>query len=493
MSKDQMADATDDHIIKLFEELTDDTEWDHPKRQWDLFRGGSVQASREFAAFAEKKPQRASKIVLSFAPERQERPAGMGIEGLSKSNYPIEKLFEIIRELERKGFSTGEFRRGVARSLQKISHKNNGLPNDILNLLKDWYMQEPHPDINEAENNGAREEPQNESILWGYGGVYSLPGGRDIYFETIASGYLLRKPPEHEYFAKFIETIIPFEKHPKIWQITFRSMNFLFNWDKKKATEFFDFIIRNVPEVIENRNGIIGYAEIFNLIPEKTIIQNWIKLVGSKDSDFRKQAFGELLFLYILIYPDDSWGMSELSLVINNETKYFKEQRGVAFAAAKHWHDIKHQKICTDTITSLSLTCDKTTQDAISTIFEYGQDIALTLNMKKIITAILPNDGILIQSAERLVEGVLNYTSIEPQIISDICHRIIEVGKDEIKNYGSRFSMVAEPLVSISLTLHRMQPPYRSQGLNLFENFIESNIPHARQALNILDRKPTNT
>ncbi len=50
--------------------------------------------------------------------------------------------------------------------------------------------------------------------------------------------------------------------------------------------------------------------------------------------------------------------------------------------------------------------------------------------------------------------------------------------------------MVAEPLVSVSLTLHRMEPPYRSVGLDLFEQLIESEIPQARQAIEILDRKP---
>ena len=61
---------------------------------------------------------------------------------------------------------------------------------------------------------------------------------------------------------------------------------------------------------------------------------------------------------------------------------------------------------------------------------------------------------------------------------------------EEIKNPGSRFSLVAEPIVSIAITLHRMSPPYREAGLTLFEELIESNIRHARQALEILDRKP---
>ena len=414
----------------------------------------------------------------------------MGIEGLAKSTYPIDRIFIIIKKLIHKGFLSDEFRRSVAHGLQKIAKKNKGLPNDIIDFLKDCYIEESHPDINEPKEITEQDEEQNDSILWGYGLSYSLPGGRDIYFKAIAEGFLLRNPPDYEHFAGFIETILQFEKHPKIWQSAFNLMGHLFNWDKKRAARYFDYIIRNIPEVMENSICVIDYANIFNFVPEKVMVQDWIKLVGSKDSDFRKQAYGELLFYYNLIYSNDSWGISNLDRILKNRTQYFKEQRGAAFAAANHWHDIKYQNICTDTIIALSSTCDQITQKAISLIFLYGENLTFSENMKKIITAILPNDGILIQSAENLVEGIIDKTDIEPQIIGNICQRIIEVGKDEIKKLSSRYSMVAEPLVSIALTLHRMLPPYREMGLNLFENLIESNIPHARQALDILDRKP---
>lgn len=144
MSQDQMLTAEDDHIINLFNTLTDDTEWDHPKRGRD-FTGGSVQASREFAAFAEKNPERASKIILKFTPEKQERPAGMGIGGLSKSEYSTDDLLKIIETLVDKGFSANEFRREVARGLQERAKKDKGLPNHIINLLKTWYKEESYP------------------------------------------------------------------------------------------------------------------------------------------------------------------------------------------------------------------------------------------------------------------------------------------------------------------------------------------------------------
>ena len=488
MSHEQMVKAENGHIVNLFSTLTDDTEWDHPNRRWDHV-GGSIQASREFSKFAEKDPERAIKILFKFLPGKQERPAGMGIEGLSKSDCPTETLLKVINTLVDKGFSTGEFRREVARGLKERANKEKRLPDDTISMLKTWYQNEPHPDIKDREENEEKKENHDESILWGYGGVYSLPGGRDIYIEAIALGYLLRQPPEYIQFSKFIEIMLQSESHPKIWHTAFHWMKCLFNWDETKTTEYYDHVIKKVPEVVEYKNGIIEYANILNVVPDKKIIQQWICEVGGKNEAYSKQAFGELLFFYNLIYRDDQWAMDQIYQTIN-DPNCIKEHCGIAFAAAKNWHQIKHQAICTEIIIALSKTKDKITQNAISSLFHYGQKVVLNKDMKKIILAIISNDGILIKSAESLVEGIMDYTTIEPEIVGDISSRVIDVGKSEIMNPGSRYSMVAEPIVSIALTLHRMQEPHRSTGLNLFEQLIESNIPDARQALDLLDRKP---
>lgn len=207
------------------------------------------------------------------------------------------------------------------------------------------------------------------------------------------------------------------------------------------------------------------------------------------DLKYEGQAFGELLVFYRLIHPDDEWGKEALKTVLNIPQS-IKKQRGAAFAASNNWHNQKHQAICTEIILALSSTNDPITQKAISQLFLYGEAIPLGKEMKEIIESIAKNNGILIRSSERLVDGLIDYTEIEPDLIAQICSKIVEVGKGEIKNPGTRFLLVAEPVVSIALTLHRMSSPYREFGLSLFEDLIESNIPQARHALDILDRKP---
>lgn len=122
--------------------------------------------------------------------------------------------------------------------------------------------------------------------------------------------------------------------------------------------------------------------------------------------------------------------------------------------------------------------------------FGYDEKLLLNKNMKRIIEAILSNDQVLLKSADRLIEGVMDQTAIDPDIVGRICKRVLEAGQTEIQKIGSRLAFTAEAIVSIALTLHRKPPPHRAIGLELFERLIDSNIAQARQALDVLDRKP---
>ncbi|MCP4458244.1 MAG: hypothetical protein GY816_09515, partial [Cytophagales bacterium] len=487
MSHDQMSKAKDDDIINLFSELTDDTEWNHPKGRWNFF-GGSIQASREFAKFANDDPERASILIKEFIPKQQERPAGMGIGGLLMSNFPSADIFNLIEDLVKKGFSTSEFRRDVTNGLSDRARRDKGLPSHIIKLLEGWMMEDEHPKLGDKKDNEEK-ETTDQSILWGGGGMFMYPGGRDLFVEPIALGYLAQEIPEYSGFAAFIEKMLKYEKHSKVWQITFHWMKHLFNWDRENATQYYNQVLGNFPEIAEDKIGIIAFGDILQLIPGNPIVQNWLMQIGSKDSDLRKQAFGELLMLYNFRNPNDQWGREQLDGILNN-TQFLREQRGVAFAASHNWHHLDYQSTCTEVLTKLSATEDEITQRAISNVFLHNEIAPIKADLKIFIETVINNDGILAKSAERIVETVIDYTKREPGIAAKICFRIIEVGKNEIENMGSHYSFVAEPIVSITLTLHRMERPNREMGLILFEKLIESDIPYARQALSILDNKP---
>ncbi len=72
-----MAKAKDRDILKIFSEIPDNFNWDHPTH-W--MRGGNIQLSRAFAEFARTHPERAMRLIEQFEPLQQERAAGYALD-----------------------------------------------------------------------------------------------------------------------------------------------------------------------------------------------------------------------------------------------------------------------------------------------------------------------------------------------------------------------------------------------------------------------------
>ena len=118
MSAEAMDLASDEEVLNAFEALPDATGWDNPKH-W--LKGGNIQLSRSFADFAKKQPERAADIMRLFTPDMGARAAGYAIDALGEvaDGALIEPL---IKELDDRGFSSEEFRGGVARGIEE-THK----------------------------------------------------------------------------------------------------------------------------------------------------------------------------------------------------------------------------------------------------------------------------------------------------------------------------------------------------------------------------------
>lgn len=491
MTNDKMEKAEDDEIIKLFDELNDMTGWDHPRHQWktDKHVGGVIPTSRELGSFAEKQPDRAITLLARFKPGLQETPAGAIIGGLTKASFPSEKIFSAIRDLDSRGFSSNTFRTDVARALENKAHADNGLPDDMLQMMESWLPTHPIPTADSMK--AEKESDDFDTILWGHGNIFVYPGGRDLIFDALAKGYLLREPCDVAGLAKVIERALSYEKHPDVWNIILTHMPVLFNGNRGTAVYLYDQVLTNFLKSRKNLFDVRSVAHVLHLVSDQSIVEKWLALIRDGAWGEGPQVFGELLMLYLCCKPDDPWANAQIRIHLENPGE-IHVQRGIAFSAAENWHIQQCQSISTEVLVSLANRDDEKIATAISRVFHHGEKVPLNIEMRRIIQAILQNDKIVMKSAESLIEGIEYAISSEPQLVYHICSRFLDIGTDEVRNMATRYATLAEPIVSIALTLHRM-PLYRDQGLRLFERLIESNIQEARHALDMLDRRPIAT
>jgi len=165
----------------------------------------------------------------------------------------------------------------------------------------------------------------------------------------------------------------------------------------------------------------------------------------------------------------------------------------LACGASHIWHELKNRTMASEILCRLASHHDKSIQHAVANVFHRNQDhFKLNFDIKQVIQAVSDNRPVLLDSAPDLVELLLDYTGVEPKLVSEVCWKVIGAGGSDIGNVSTSLALLAEPLTNIALTLHR-HIEYREVGLQMFEDLISLNVRETRAALDLLDRKPMKT
>ncbi|WP_139077064.1 hypothetical protein [Candidatus Nitrospira nitrificans] len=305
--------TSDDDLLNLLNELPDETGSHNPKMRWSLDfgrAGGAWQLAREFGTLAKQAPERVLKLLDKLNPGNQETYAGEALEGVADTNVPTATLIAGINSLDKRGFSSGRFREGAAASLKLRASRENGLPENVLEILKGWLTIHLEPDVREyKERQHDGDVKKGQEILFGHSSTWSPPHGRGPILEALAEGYLQQRPPNYAGWVNVIESRIGIEKHPAMWVKTLMLMPSLFNWDRVRATALFDSVIKDSPSVLDHAFALYSIANVIRVCEPKATAQKWMSILRLRGTDFSQQAYGEFLFLYHCCYHD-SWSIA---------------------------------------------------------------------------------------------------------------------------------------------------------------------------------------
>lgn len=224
VSAEEMANQTDEEIVELFIVLHDGQ--DHHPEDW--MKGGSVQASREFEKFAEKHQERAMAIIGRFEPGKQERPAAHGFQGLHKGGLNKERLFDLLRELHRRGFASSDIRHAGASVLMDRAQSEKGLPDDICSILRGWLAQ--HEDASEQEP----AETIEHGILWDSMRMHALTTN-SMLLDSVALGYICRKNPVYPEWLQALEEALAGPTNTRSWVASVHTLRYLGRGDRAQA------------------------------------------------------------------------------------------------------------------------------------------------------------------------------------------------------------------------------------------------------------------
>ena len=499
MSSDQMTKARDEHILKLFAELVDNTDRSHPR---DFMRGGSIEASQAFGEFAKKNPDRAVFIINNMLPGIQERPVSYAIEALAETNYPSNMLFSLIKDLNQKGFTSKEFRTCAAFALGKRVENGRGLPDEMCSLLESW-LSEPWTlqDFNADDDRGTHHEKETatnnkdtpESILWGYGNYVAIPQGTYTVLETLTRAYLSQKPMKTSRWLALLKKHLNQPKSPYVWKmLSLYYLKFLFHCEHKEATEFLKSLFAMYPEVLESEYGAVLIAHVHSWIDGKEL-KGFIHKIRKSHWKDGSQAYGELLFLRCVWLPNETWSQRELQELLNVHSIHLHDINiyvGIAYAASNFWGQLEVRSFANEVFIKLIPLANDAISKAINDVFRLTDNLSDDEQTDRLLETLIDYPDVLKHGVERfLIEKLSNLLYVKPDLVYRVSKSIINLCGQEMDRLSMVSTHFAPDLINITLTLQRLEGIRRKQGLELFEKLLELNVYGIKNTLSEIDNR----
>ena len=487
MTAEEMAKARDDDILNLFAQLTDGTEH-HPK---DWMKGGSAQASQEFARFAKSHPNRAMRIVRHFQAGQQERPAGAALVAVSETDTADEEVLGLLRELAVNGFCSEEFRVDVARCLERRLKDKPGLPDDLCNLLEQWLAL-PWT-LHETDEIAPPQDAKPHSVLWHASNMVALPFGAYYLLHVLTYAYLQRQPRDTVRWLTALEAHLQRPEVPRTWQVLAYDLRHLRLCDHGRAARFLDSLFDRFPTVLASEHGALLLPHVWHFVPTPQL-WDWFDRV--RDSSWRlgALAYGELLTVRALEVPEDVAAQERLQHLLQQDASLTNERvlslTGIAFACVHLWTEPPLRHRATELLVRLLPLAEATVAGAVMRVFALTPDLPPDAATRTLLEALVDRPAVLAADPEGyLVARLARLLPHEAELVGRLTRATIRIHRQDVASLSSPWSRQAADLTTIALTLHRLNEPHRRVGLELFEDLLTLRVTDAEAALRELDQR----
>ena len=484
VSAEQMQKGSDEEVLHLFEELTDDHDWDHPQHR---MKGGAIQAGRELAKLAETDAERAVRLVRGLQPGRNEIPVGQVLRNLVKAGYGREALYALIQELNTKGFASDHFRQEAAHAIEEAASAEAPVPESLLALLASWLVS---VDPASEDVDGEREaKERKQSLLWGHGGMLILPSGNYPALSAISRACLVVTPPLMECWLDILEGHLSRSESPRVWSsIAWRYLRWLNLASHERAQAFLDRLFKAYPSVLGKVEGVHLMAYLQHWIfPENA--RRWLELMVRAGGQ-GAQGHGELLMVRHALFPAEKWAQDQVAALLSSTDEATQEQRvGIAHALAHLWSEQEYRNLAHGYLLPLLESNENEVLHALSGIF-LTQSWLPDQPTRSLLDALCEHPAILRnQPAEFLGEHLECLVEMEPERVARLTNTLLDQVGEAMGNTATSWYLRSESLLAIALALQDMSEPHRTNGVALFERMLEFNLPQAHEMVLSLDKR----
>lgn len=500
MSANAMSRASDGEILNAFRRLPDATGWDNP-RNW--LAGGNVQLSREFANFAKDDPSRGAELIRHFEPSFGTRASGYALDAMAERADPS-LILGLIGWLHEHGFDGEEFRGSVARAIERLVRRDVTVDEATIAILEGWLAASNSSDVD--ERNGANEDEadakvststatagekadaekgQEQSVLWGHGGISILPGGNFPVLETLTRVFLAKA--EHDRLLSFLANHLSLPENPKVWQSLLSLLVYLRPTSADALAGFFRDLFDRFPDLRDTHEAahLLAHAQWSTPDFVRTMLEGW----RLSERPITQQAYGELVALIAIVQPNLQWGAEMLADIVSSDGSP-PAQVGATHTAVNLWQDAKRRAACSELLQKLLANGENGVWGAAFELFRLVEEVTPDRNWISLLEVIADQ----IEKAKSLpstfvVDRLQTLLPHEAMLVARIARGLVSVWREELADIRTGTAGTAPDLVDLAITLHRLGPLTREVGTALFEDMLAINAYTARQTLNQIDNR----
>lgn len=494
MSHEQMAKAHDDAIIKMLNAVNDQVgRHQHPKH-W--LKGGVIELSRAFAAFAKSSPDRALRIIPRLQSGLHEQVVGAAIRELSTiEEVSAQALKALVWDLHARGFSSRDFCHDAASAMEELAKRMKGLEDRDIKLLRSWLQRDPNvlaaETVRHAEQNRSNRERNEkpdqrpEAMLFGRGGgMHFLPQRNFTLLSAIAAGYVRRDGVDCDGWLAELELHVAHPEDPEVWSaiLMFRSHE-LWWADAARVGELIEVIWRRFPAAFEDAAVVQSLwrlrARMLTSL-QQDIVNFWL---GHSDHKLR-QIGGEFSAASVIVDSVAACGIGEIVEAVMAGNDVFARS-GVLFAAAAGWRspdlDIRNRSHAY--LIAVAKIVSGFEAHALSTAVDRGERLPPDDMTRAMLASVAANIDLLKESMGllfvRSIQHLLLYPSFE-MLVLELAEAATELARTSPERtvgglYDGEF-------IGLVIALQRSPIEIKTRAMTIYERLLDAEVYGAEDA-----------
>jgi hypothetical protein len=438
----------------------------------DFLKGGARQLASSFSEHVKAEPERFYQLTHRFDDRISLFYIDAAISGLVASEAPAEWVFDVIRRFASR--VNDSFRRRICWSLQERAE--TGVPDDILNLLTDWALNDPDPKSKIWPRLTSGENPNHLQGPYQHG----INSNRGAALQVVCQCAMKRSPPQIDRVWELLGSSAE-DPATAVRACVVRCLRWVVREDADRAIGVFWRALDGHPRLLQSP---IAHQFLYWTHREHfQRVRPFIEAVLVDPADVARQAGARLACL-------SAFRHAETEALVNRVMEGDALLRqGAAQVYARNLENEKVEEVCREQLLKLMMDSDANVRSEVGRCFVHLRAEHL-VRLEPFIRQYLDSPA-LMDGAEHLVEYLAPLTADALDLALDVTERILDVMGDEVEDVQRAAFVVERDLVRLPLTVytHTQDPNQKSRAMDLFERLLLRGSRSAQKALEEWDRR----